>query len=273
MVSLKILRLGELPTHFGQYILGMLFLMKLDLNLVIGAIAAFFAVFFAFNYNSTTDLKEDKLKKYVKKGVPSLTKKEVSFLKIASFVLFIAGFLLSIFIKNYLIIFYMVCSYFYSSRLTRLKTVPFIDCLMNGLGPAVLFLAAYLQSGTISNLAIFYSISLIFITGGFYLLHSIEDYKYDKIAGIKNSAQILGVKKSILFFIILLFISLLLFSFTILYNPFLGLILIFYTLVIYLGIKLFKTGKLSIIHKIRQLGRTSGYTLFLILLIQNLFVM
>ncbi len=169
---------------------------------------------FLFGINDIYDYETDKLnprKKNIEGGV--LEPKYHKIVKISSlisaFVLLISSFLTKNLWNIFLMSLLLLLSYFYSTPPIRLKSIPIIDSLSNGLG----FLLAFSLGYTFGNNPLDIPIKIYAASLGVAGVHSfstIQDYPYDKKAKVRTISTVFGKRFSAFFSLILFVLSLLL---------------------------------------------------------------
>lgn len=100
---------------------------------------------------------------------------------------------------------------FYSAPPIRLKTIPPLDCIVNGLvfGTLPVFIGWRINNNSFTYNCYFYGIIAGLVTISYFLLLSSLDIKSDKDFGIRTSCTLLGLKISIYMGLIVFLISLL----------------------------------------------------------------
>jgi len=202
---------------------------------------------FGFLLNDCFDLKEDKF--HLSK-INLILEKKISRKKamaICFFLCFFGLFLSLIFNKNFFLfsLFGVLTVIFYSVPPMRLKGKPFLDLISHGFyGGVFFFLAPFLAlSQKIGNLEGILSVVIFYFSVLLELRNHVEDYFFDKQAGLKTTACFLGKENSekILNFLTSLYPIFLLFPFLVIKKfIFLFLILSFLFLLFFLKFKNYK---------------------------------
>jgi 4-hydroxybenzoate polyprenyltransferase len=200
---LKLLRVRDWRGYFLITLFGFLiskgFLFPLR-DIILFFVIVLLLLAFGFSINVCFDLKEDK---YVKEIANPIVNKEIK-LKNSLFLSISLGILalgLSITFGMKIFLFCLVgilIGFFYSVPPLRFKSRPILDLISHGLfAGALLFIAPLLifdQELTLFYFLIAFSIFYLSILAE--LRNHIEDYKADKIAGLKTTVCILGQEKS-----------------------------------------------------------------------------
>ena len=200
---IKLLRIRDwrgyfLITLFGFLISqGFLFPLK---DIILFFVIVFLLLAFGFSINVCFDLKEDK---YLKELANPIVNKEIKFKNslILSISLGILALVLSMIFGIKIFLFCLagiLIGFFYSAPPLRFKSRFLLDLISHGLfAGALLFIAPLLifqQELTLFYFLIAFSIFYLSIIAE--LRYHIEDYKADKMAGLKTTVCFLGPERS-----------------------------------------------------------------------------
>ncbi len=199
----KLLRIKDWRAYFLIALLGFLvskgYLSSLREIITFWTVILFFLAF-GFSINDCFDTKEDALDSEKRKLVIS---REISFQKglFFSIVLVILGLFLTIrfgLIPFLLALGNVLLALFYSAPPLRFKSRPFLDLFSHGLfAGALIFLFPVLIFN--KNLELFHyliAFSIFWVSVSMELRNHLEDYEFDKKAGLKTTVCFLGLEKA-----------------------------------------------------------------------------
>ena len=156
-------------------------------------------VAFAFAINNCYDMDTDSMSRTKReKNLIASGKLSLREGKLFSYVLAFSGFLLTALIFPHGLVIYvsmLILSYFYSAP-PRLKGIPVADMLSHGLFFGILpFLFGILCAGGNIKEYVLISISIFFYSCFLEFKNHLEDFEYDRDAGVKTSAVWLGERR------------------------------------------------------------------------------
>ncbi|XOB42275.1 MAG: UbiA prenyltransferase family protein [Candidatus Nealsonbacteria bacterium] len=199
-------KLLRVPDWGGYFLMGLLgFVLSYGFLFPLSDIFLFFSMLvlflgLGFSVNECFDLEEDK---YNKEKTNILLKKQIGFREalIFSIVLGVSGLVLSIKFGLKVFLFCLMgllIGFFYSAKPFRFKSRPFLDLISHGLFAGVfLFLLPFLVfNAKITLIHYLIAFSVFYLSLSLELRNHLEDYEFDKKAGINTSVCFLGYNKS-----------------------------------------------------------------------------
>jgi len=199
-------KLLRIPDWGGYFLMGLLgFVLSYGFLSPLSDILLFFAMLvlflgLGFSVNECFDLEEDK---YNESKTNILLKKQISFRNglIFSIFLGVLGLILSMKFGLNVFLFCLaglLIGFFYSAEPVRFKSRPFLDLISHGLFAGVfLFLLPFLVfNSTITLIHWFIAFSVFYLSLSLELRNHLEDYEFDKKAGVNTSVCFLGYNKS-----------------------------------------------------------------------------
>jgi len=200
---LRFLRIKDWRGYFLTALFGFMiskwFLFPLKEIIIFWIIIILFLAF-GFSVNDCFDTKEDKLQKYKKN---SIVTKEISLKKGLFFSISLAILGLALSIRFGLEVFILslvaiLLAFFYSAPPFRLKSKPFLDLLSHGLfaGTLIFFFPILVFNKNLEPLHYLIGFSIFYLSVIAELRNHLEDYEFDKKAGLKTTVCVLGYKNS-----------------------------------------------------------------------------